>query len=143
MWRVPILRRGKPYDSLDTIALTDYATGEKVAQVSQANAGLISRDLMRDDWSDLQSYETSEIVAMFTQAAKYSMETALPVGETAQTPEDYVAAQSATTGLPYTLCRQNMVKIENSLSRIEHILAGLTGGLDLAAMDHASLMGVV
>jgi acyl-CoA reductase-like NAD-dependent aldehyde dehydrogenase len=135
MWRVPILRKGEPYYSLETFALKDYATGETVADVSQANAGLISRDLKEDDWSDLQSYETSEILAMFAEAAGYFMKAALPVGDAEQTPEDYVAAQSATTGLPYTLCRQNMTKIENSLTRIEHILAGLTGGLDLTALD--------
>lgn len=56
MWHVPILRRGRPYMSLDTVTLNDYATGESVAEVSQANAGLISRDLMRDDWAELQSY---------------------------------------------------------------------------------------
>ncbi|MHC4169663.1 MAG: aldehyde dehydrogenase family protein [Planctomycetota bacterium] len=135
MWHVPILRRGEQYESLDKVVLNDYATGEKVAEVSQANAGLISRDLMCDDWTGLQSCQTSHILGMFQAAAKHFMQDPLPVGDSEQTPEDYVAAQSATTGLPYTMCRQNMSKIENSLSRMEHVLRGLTGGLDLAALD--------
>jgi hypothetical protein len=135
MWNVPILRRGKQYESLGKVVLNDYATGEKVAEVSQANPGLISRDLMGDDWTGLQSYETSDILGMFQAAAKHFMQDPLPVGDSEQTPEDYVAVQSATTGLPYTMCRQNMLKIENSLSRMENILGGLTGGLDLTALD--------
>lgn len=59
----------------------------------------------------------------------------LPIGDSSQTPEDFVAAQSATTGLPYVMYRQNMVKIKNSMSRIEHILDGLTDGLDLNILD--------
>lgn len=137
MWRVPILRRGKQYQSLDKVSVNDYATGEKVAEVSQANAGLISRDLIRADydWRELQSYRTGEILGMFQKAAKYFMNAELPVGRSAQNPDNFVAAQSATTGLPYTLCRQNMVKIKNALSRIGNILEGLTGGLDLTCLD--------
>ena len=43
----PVLRAGKPYRSLDTVTLTDIRDGEPVAEVSQANRGLIARDLAR------------------------------------------------------------------------------------------------
>ena len=48
MLHIPILRHGKPYESIDKIEIVHHATGEPVAQVSQANAGLISRDIRAD-----------------------------------------------------------------------------------------------
>src|SRR5207302_1470492 len=50
MLHIPILRHGKPYESIDKVTILHHATGEPVAQVSQANAGLISRDVNR--WDD-------------------------------------------------------------------------------------------
>ena len=49
--------------------------------------------------------------------------------------EEFVAAQSATTGLPHSLCRQNMAKIEAAMRNMADILDGLTGGLDLDVLD--------
>ena len=45
----PILRWGKPYESLDVETIVHFATGETLAEVSQANAGLISRDMRKAD----------------------------------------------------------------------------------------------
>ena len=50
-------------------------------------------------------------------------------------PRSSSAIQSATTGLPYALCRQNMQKIEAAMRNMAAILDGLTGGLDLAVLD--------
>ncbi|MEE8384744.1 MAG: aldehyde dehydrogenase, partial [Dehalococcoidia bacterium] len=44
---LPILRAGKPYRSLERVTLNHVSTGEPVVEVSQANRGLISRDLLR------------------------------------------------------------------------------------------------
>ena len=45
MVHVPILRRGMPYRSLDTLVVPHHRTGEPAAVMSQANTGLIRRDL--------------------------------------------------------------------------------------------------
>ena len=50
-------------------------------------------------------------------------------------PTEFVVAQSATTGLPHALCRQNMAKIESAMLNMAAILDGLTGGLDLDVLD--------
>ena len=50
-------------------------------------------------------------------------------------PSEFVATQSATTGLPHALCRQNMAKIESAMLNMAAILDGLTGGLDLDVLD--------
>jgi acyl-CoA reductase-like NAD-dependent aldehyde dehydrogenase len=135
MFDVPILRAGEPYFSLETVELRDYASGQSVARVSQANPGLISRDLLRDAWHHWHSIESSEVLQRLRLAGDYFMHSALPVGDRLQSPEQFVAVQSATTGLPHVLCRQNMVKIEAALLNMEAILDGLTGGLDLAGLD--------
>jgi acyl-CoA reductase-like NAD-dependent aldehyde dehydrogenase len=59
----------------------------------------------------------------------------LPVGDQLHSPEDFVAAQCATTGSPQSLCRQNMTKIQSAMLNMEAILDGLTGGLDLSVLD--------
>ena len=135
MLHVPILRGGQPYVSKEVFALTDYATGETVAEASQANPGLISRDLLEDDWTPLQDYSVDDLLERLREAAGYFMHGDLPCGEATQKPEEFVAIQSATTGLPYTLCRRNMEKIEAALHNMGTVLEGLTRGLATSAID--------
>lgn len=135
MIHVPILRGGRPYVSKEVFALTDYATGETVAEASQANAGLISRDLRDDAWTALQDYTVDDLLQRLHEAAGYFMQGELPCGEATQTPEQFVAMQSATTGLPYALCRSNMEKIAAALNNMGTILEGLTRGLATSAID--------
>jgi acyl-CoA reductase-like NAD-dependent aldehyde dehydrogenase len=132
---VPILRGGQPYHSMEKVELRDYATGELVARLSIANPGLISRDLLQDAWTPLQDLSVQEILDILREAAGYFMTARLPAGEAMQTPDEFVAAQSATTGLPHALCRQNMAKIESAMLNMAAILDGLTGGLDLGVLD--------
>ncbi len=135
MLRVPILRAGRDYYSKETLRLSDYASGEPVAEVGQANAGLISRDLLHDAWSELQPLRSSEILECLTRAAAHFMNASLPLGDSSQSPDEFVTCQSATTGLPHALCRQNMRKIEAALANMGQILDGLTGGLDPDTLD--------
>ena len=132
---VPILRSGRPYRSKESVELCDYASGRPVARLSLANPGLISRDLLADHWTPLQDLRVSEILAMLRRAARAFMTGSLPIGGGIQSPEEFIAAQSATTGLPYALCRQNMAKIESAMLNMAAILDGLTGGLDLDVLD--------
>jgi hypothetical protein len=43
---LPLLRAGVPYRSVDAVALREVASGEVVAEISQANPALIARDLL-------------------------------------------------------------------------------------------------
>ena len=45
MLRIPILRWGQPYNSLDEDEVVHFITGETLAKVSQANTGLLARDI--------------------------------------------------------------------------------------------------
>ena len=47
MIHFPILRWGEPYQSLEVEKAVHFATGEQLAEVSQANGGMVGRDLRR------------------------------------------------------------------------------------------------
>jgi len=127
---IPILRHGQPYESVDKITLLHHATGEPIAQVSQANAGLISRDVHRWDHAVLDQFAIKDLFAIYRRAADLFMNAALPIGDSQQTFDDYVQHLSATTGMPYTYCRLNAQKIHRVMSEIEQVVAGLTRGFD-------------
>jgi acyl-CoA reductase-like NAD-dependent aldehyde dehydrogenase len=136
---VPVLRQGKPYQSLDTIEIRSVRTRAPVATVSQANAGLIRRDLRRMEAAReaLRAVPAEELLAISARAGERFMEADLPLGEDAgtQSPEEYVEALSATSGLPHTLCRRNMAKIHQVLTQMPSVVRGLTRGLDLRILD--------
>ena len=138
MVHIPLLRAGRPYRSLDVQTVRDLRTGEPVATVSQANRGLIARDLsagaaVGEGRRALSALTSAELLAVCGRAAAWFAEGRLPVepdGEL-QGPEDYVRQLSATSGLPAVLCRLNMEKIRTVLAGMEKMLAGLTLGLDV------------
>ena len=140
MLHVPVLRAGVPYRSLDRVTLTEVGTGEPVAEVSQANRGLIARDLLgaAARQRNLREVPVSELLAICKRAGKLFVEGKLPLDSetgTTQTPEDFIRCQSATTGMPRALCRGNMEKIRFVLDEMGRVLGGLTRGLDLRALD--------
>ena len=61
-----------------------------------------------------------------------------------QTPDEFVRAQSATTGIPERLCRANMKKNMFVLAEMRNILASLTRGLSLDVLTdgHGEERGV-
>jgi len=137
MLHLPILRHGNPYYSLDVARVAHHRTREVFVEVSQANAGLIRRDLGRQEngRSALLQFSTRQLVDICSRAAEHFTNDSLPLGDTAQTPEDYVSQISATTGLPYALARRNMLKIKSMLAEMESVLNGLTRDVDWEILD--------
>jgi hypothetical protein len=72
---------------------------------------------------------------MTRAAAPVFLNDTLPLGDTPQTPQDYVEQLSATTGLPYVLVRNNMAKIRGVMAEMEQVLRGLTRGVNLEVLD--------
>jgi acyl-CoA reductase-like NAD-dependent aldehyde dehydrogenase len=134
---VPLLRGGEPYRSLSTVRLSHVATGEPVADVSQANPGLIAHDLQKaaELRRPLDDLSVAELVAISKRAGQLFAEAELPLGDATQGPDEFVRQISATTGLPETLARGNMSKARFVLEEMETVLGGLTRGLDLTALD--------
>ena len=137
MLHIPILRKGTPYKSVDVSRVPHFRTRETFVELSQANAGLIRRDLLDLDaaQSKLAAFSTEQLIAMCRQAADYFMNDSLPVGDESQTPDDYVRQLSATTGMPHVLVRKNMSKISGVMAEMKSVLDGLTRGLDLKILD--------
>src|SRR5215475_9838756 len=130
---IPILRWGQPYTSLETEDVVHFITGEKLARVSQANTGLLGRDmrLAARARASLTEIPIADLVAMMKKAADLYLNGALPIGDGAQTPDDFARHQSASTGLPERMCKANMAKNHFVLSNMDKILDALTRGLDL------------
>jgi acyl-CoA reductase-like NAD-dependent aldehyde dehydrogenase len=137
MLHIPILRKGEPYKSLDITRVNHHRTQELFVEISQANVGLIRRDLREQETAraKLAEFSTAELVEICTRAANHFANDTLPLGDDLQTPEDYVAQVSATTGLPYVLAHRNMQKIRSMLAEMESVLNGLTRNLDWEILD--------
>jgi acyl-CoA reductase-like NAD-dependent aldehyde dehydrogenase len=132
MIRLPVLRWGQPYESLDIDEVVHFATGEPIAQVGRANGGLIQRDIRKAQRARdaLTAIPVDELIARVGRAADLYVSAALPMGDGSQTPDEFVRAQSASTGLPEHMCRANMKKNVFVLTEMRNILASLTRGLD-------------
>ena len=133
MLNLPILRWGQPYTSLEQDHVVHFLTGETLARVSQANAGLLGRDMRHGERARrvLTEIPIPELTAMMKKAADLYLSGALPMGDGVQAPEDFARQQSASTGLPEHLCRGNMKKNHFVLSNMDKILDALTRGLDM------------
>jgi len=137
MIHVPILRQGEPYKSLDVARVPHHQTRELFVEISQANSGLIRRDL-RDQKTareKLAGFSTADLIEICSRAADHFLNAPLPLGDDVQTPDDYVRQVSATTGMPHVLARKNMDKIHGVLAQAGVVLNGLTRNLDWEVLD--------
>ncbi|MCC6421239.1 MAG: aldehyde dehydrogenase [Gemmataceae bacterium] len=136
MIHIPVLRWGEPYKSLEVDPVVHFATGEVLAEVGRANAGLVERDMRhaRRAREVLREIPISELLKMVKKAADYYAKADLPLGNGTQSPDQFARMQSATTGLPEHMCRFNMEKNHFVLNEMERILDCLTRGLDLSIL---------
>jgi acyl-CoA reductase-like NAD-dependent aldehyde dehydrogenase len=137
MLHIPLLRKGQPYRSLDTVHVAHHRTRAPFVEISQANVGLIRRDLLDQESSrrSLEAFTTDELIKTSERAAEIFARDELPIGDDAQSPECYVEQVSATTGLPFVMARRNMEKIRGVLAGMRTVIAGLTRNLDLETLD--------
>jgi len=128
---IPVIRWGQPYESLEKDTVVHFETGEVLAEVHQANAGLIKMDMRKQARAReiLCEIPVSELVDMCKQAADLYLNADLPLGNGTQSPEDFYKIQSATTGLPEHMCASNMKKNSFVLNHMQDILDALTRGL--------------
>src|SRR6266508_1435637 len=146
MLNLPILRWGSPYTSIDVDPVVHFATGEPIANVSRANGGLIQRDMRKAQRARerLREIPVEELIARVGAAGELYMNATLPMGDGTQTPDEFVRAQSASTGLPERMCRANMKKNAFVLEEMQAILTSLTRGLsfDVLSRGHGEERGV-
>ena len=146
MLTIPVVRWGEPYASMDVADVVHFATGEPVAQLGQANAGIVKRDLRKAQTArdKLREIPVAELLKMLKKAGELYATASLPLGDGTQSPDDFVKQQSATTGLPERLCRFNIEKNRFVLDGMEKILESLTRGLKLDTLTrgHGEERGV-
>src|SRR6267154_1379611 len=137
MVKIPVLRWGQPYESLEFDKVVHAVTGEILAQVSQANPGLLAKDMKRAQHARdlLRDIPCRQLVAMMKKAADFYRDGTLPMGDGSQSPDDFARQQSASTGLPEHMCKANMAKNHFVLSNMDRILDCLTRGLDLEILS--------
>ena len=137
MLHIPILRQGEPYRSLDVARVQHHQTREPFVEISQANVGLVRRDLrdQKTGRQKLAAFSTAELIEICRRAADHFLNDTLPLGDDTQTPDDYVRQISATTGMPYVLARRNMAKIQGVLAEAGSVLNGLTRNIDWEVLD--------
>ncbi len=128
----PVIRWGEPYKSLEVDEVVHFATGEALGEVSQANAGLVLRDMRKAQQARdaLRNFTIPDLCDKLSAAADLFMEADLPVGGEPQSPQQFVKCQSATTGLPEHMCHANMQKLHYVLSNLDKILEALSRKLD-------------
>jgi acyl-CoA reductase-like NAD-dependent aldehyde dehydrogenase len=136
MLNLPVLRWGQPYTCIDVDEVVHFQTGEPIARVSRANGGLIQRDMRRAQRARdaLRAIPIDDLIDRVKRAGELYATAELPIGDGVQTPDAFVRAQSATTGLPERLCRANMKKNMFVLTEMRRILTSLTRGLDLKVL---------
>jgi acyl-CoA reductase-like NAD-dependent aldehyde dehydrogenase len=129
---LPAWRFGKPYESLERETLVHFLSGEPVAEVSQVGGAIVGRDLQKaaQARAALLAIDPEEIVERLQTAGNLYANGTVTVGDGPQSPEQFVKCQSATTGLPESLCRANMQKNMFVLSNMDRILDALSRGLD-------------
>jgi acyl-CoA reductase-like NAD-dependent aldehyde dehydrogenase len=138
MLHLPVLRWGQPYTSMDVDQVLHFSTGEPIARVSRANGGLIQKDMRKAARARdaLREIPIPELVARVGRAGELYANAELPLGDGSQTPDEFVKAQSGTTGIPERLCRANMKKNTFVLAEMGRILQSLTRGLDLDVLSN-------
>ncbi len=133
MLNLPILRWGRPYTSLEQDSVVHFLTGKTLAKVSQANTGLLGRDMRlagraRDVLAEIP---IPQLIEIMKKAGDLYLNGTLRMGDGEQSPDDFARQQSASTGLPEHMCKGNMKKNHFVLHHMDQILDCLTRGLNL------------
>ena len=128
---LPAWRFGKPSESIERTTLVHFLTGAPVAEVSQVGGALVGRDLQKAARAReaLVALDPEDVVERLQTAGNLYAHGTVTVGGVKQSPDDFVRSQSATTGLPESLCRANMQKNMFVLSNMDRMLDALSRGL--------------
>src|SRR5258705_10175053 len=101
---IPVIRRGRVYESLDKVPVADHRSGNELAHISQVNAGIIRKDLQRigESRAALKRFTVEQLIGICSKAGELFQTGDLPLGDKGhrQTAENYIETLSLTSGLP-------------------------------------------
>ena len=111
--------------------------------MSRANGGLIQRDARKAQRARdvLLEIPIDDLIARVGRAGELYMNATLPMGDGMQTADEFVHAQSASTGLPERMCRANMKKNAFVLGEMRSILDGQYGAPEVEIESYAYPFG--
>ncbi|MDB6140626.1 MAG: mmsA, partial [Verrucomicrobiaceae bacterium] len=135
---LPVLRLGQPYESLDVADIKRIASDKTAVRISQANPGLVRRDLLnlKEARAALTAIPARQLMEITRTAGEYFFKERLPLASgITQTPEEYVRQLSSTSGLPHALIHMNMRKLYDLMAGIDGVFAGLSRGLNPDILD--------
>jgi acyl-CoA reductase-like NAD-dependent aldehyde dehydrogenase len=134
--QLPAIRWGETYQSLEAEEILHFLTGEVVARVSSVGAGIVKRDARhaRRAREALRSISPAELIDRCKKAGELFANATLTIGDGKQSRDDFIAQQSATTGMPLAMCRANVDKNAFVLQNMGRILDCLTRSLDLSIL---------
>jgi acyl-CoA reductase-like NAD-dependent aldehyde dehydrogenase len=137
MLNLPVLRWGKPYDSLEKDKVVHFISGEPIATVSQANGAMLQRDMRnaQNARKALLDFKPEDLIERIKKAADLYLNATLPMGDGTQTPDQFARQQSASTGLPEHMAKANMAKNHFVLTHMDRMLDALTRGLPLSILS--------
>ena len=95
MLKIPVLRWGKPYESLEVDEVKHFITGEPIAKVSQANGGIIGRDMRTAHRAReiLRQIPIPELLEKVKKAGELYEKGTLPIGDGTQSPDEFAHQQ--------------------------------------------------
>lgn len=135
---LPVLRLGASYESLKVSDVCPLGSDSPIAHISMANAGIVRRDARRFEEArdSLRDFTCDQLIEISNKAGELFMNGELPLGANhTQTVDQYIDQLSQTSGLPHTLVRANMAKINEVFTQMGTIIDGLTRSLDLSIID--------
>lgn len=127
------IRWGKQYKSLEFQDVIHFDTGEPIARIGQVTGGMVQMDMRKaaNARKVLREIPIPDLIEKCRRAAYLFENETLPLGDGTQSVDEFVHQQSASTGLPEIMCRNNMKKNCFVLSNMDKILDALTRGLPL------------
>src|SRR3954471_13870010 len=102
MIKLPAIRWGEPYESLEADEIKNFVTGELIARVNTVGSGIVTRDAKKSRRARqaLRSLSPAELIDRCKKAGELFESGSLTIGDAKQSPQDFAAQTSATTGMP-------------------------------------------
>ena len=118
MLDIPVLRWGKPYESLEIDQVVHFITGEPIAKVSQANGGLLQRDMRQaaNAREALRAIPFDELIERVKKAGELYLNGTLPLGDGKQSPDEFARHSRPPRACPST-CAGPTCRRTSSCSR--------------------------
>lgn len=111
--RLPVVRHGRPYESMEQVEVCDARTGETLATIDQANPGLVARDLRR--WPHVETPPTAQMQTILRRAA----ERLLDASDSEYTAT--VERTAGTTGLTEKQVQAQVNRLAKALVRLADV----------------------